>query len=47
MRALFADTFYRIALADSTDGAHRRALAFAIEQEGTPIVTTDEALAES
>lgn len=27
MTALFADTFYWIALADSTDGAHQRALA--------------------
>jgi hypothetical protein len=31
MTALFADTFYWIALADSTDGAHQRALAFTVE----------------
>ena len=46
MRALFADTFYWIALADFTDSAHRRALAFATEREDSPIVTTDEVLAE-
>ena len=46
MTALFADTFYWVALADFTDSAHRRALAFAIEHEGSPIVTTDEVLVE-
>ena len=46
MTALFADPFFRIVLADSTDSAHRRALAFAIEQDGSPIVTTDEVLVE-
>ena len=46
MTALFADTFFWIALADFTDSAHRRALDFAIEQEGSPIVTTDEVLVE-
>ena len=45
MTALFADTFFWIALADFTDSAHRRAFAFAIEQEGS-IVTTDEVLVE-
>jgi predicted nucleic acid-binding protein len=44
--ALFADTFFWVALADFTDSAHRRALAFAIEQEGSLIVTTDEVLVE-
>ena len=31
MTALFADTFYRIALADFTDSAHQRALALTTE----------------
>jgi hypothetical protein len=30
MTALFADSFFWVALADFTDSAHRRALAFAI-----------------
>jgi predicted nucleic acid-binding protein len=46
MTALFADTFYWIALADLRDSAHGRALAFANEQQGFPIVTTDEVLVE-
>jgi predicted nucleic acid-binding protein len=46
MIALFADTFYWIALADFTDSAHRRALAFTSERAASAIVTTDEVLAE-
>ena len=46
MTALFADTFYWIALADLTDIAHRRALDVTFERVDTPIVTTDEVLAE-
>jgi predicted nucleic acid-binding protein len=46
MTALFADTFYWIALADSSDSAHRRALALSNERVDDPIVTTDEVLAE-
>jgi predicted nucleic acid-binding protein len=46
MTALFADTFYWIALADFSDSAHRRALALTAERKKTPIVTTDEVLAE-
>ena len=46
MTALFADTFYWIALADFSDSAHRRALALTAERTDTPIVTTDEVLAE-
>lgn len=46
MTALFADTFFWIALADSTDSAHRRALAFAMERAGSMVVTTDEVLVE-
>lgn len=45
MTAVFADTFFWIALADSKDRAHRRALAFATEWN-SPIVTTDEVLVE-
>jgi len=44
--SLFADTFYWIALADSTDTAHQRALAVTREMAPSPIVTTDEVLAE-
>jgi predicted nucleic acid-binding protein len=46
MIALFADTFYWIALADFNDSAHARALALASERADLPIVTTDEVLAE-
>jgi predicted nucleic acid-binding protein len=46
MTALFADTFFWIALADFTDSAHHQALNFAIEQEDSLIVTTDEVLVE-
>jgi predicted nucleic acid-binding protein len=46
MTALFADTFYWIALGDFSDSAHQRALVLTAERAGTPIVTTDEVLAE-
>jgi predicted nucleic acid-binding protein len=46
MNALFADTFYWIALVDSTDSSHQRALALTFERSDSPIVTTDEVLAE-
>jgi|SRR5580658_1856095 predicted nucleic acid-binding protein len=46
MSALFAGTFYWIALADLTDGAHRRAMALTVERKDSLIVTTDEVLAE-
>ena len=46
MTALFADTFYWIALADSTDAAHQRALALTAERATSQIVTTDEVLSE-
>jgi uncharacterized protein len=46
MIALFADTYYWIALADFTDSAHQRALALTSERASSPIVTTDEVLAE-
>ena len=41
MTALFADTFYWIALADSTDSDHHRALALTTAQATAAIVTTD------
>ena len=46
MTALFADTFYWIALADSTDSAHQRALTFTDQRATSPILTTDEVLTE-
>lgn len=46
MTALFADTFYWIALADSTDTAHERVLTFTAERATSQIVTTDEVLTE-
>jgi predicted nucleic acid-binding protein len=46
MSALFADTFYWIALADLTDSAHQRAMALTVERRDSLIVTTDEVLAE-
>jgi predicted nucleic acid-binding protein len=46
MTALFADTFYWVALADFTDSAHKRALAMTAEWALASIVTTDEVLVE-
>jgi uncharacterized protein len=46
MTALFADTFYWIALADAADGAHQRALTLTSERATSQIVTTDEVLTE-
>jgi len=46
MNALFADTFYWIALADFTDSAHQRALTLTTQHAASPIVTTDEVLTE-
>jgi predicted nucleic acid-binding protein len=46
MTALFADTFYWIALADSNDGAHQLALTLTKERVTSQIVTTDEVLTE-
>ena len=46
MTALFADTFYWIALTDTTDSAHESALAITAERAGSSVVTTDEVLAE-
>ena len=46
MTALFADTFYWVALADFADSAHQRALALTAERAASRIVTTDEVLTE-
>jgi len=46
MTALFADTFYWIALTDLTDSAHERALTLTVERASSQIVTTDEVLGE-
>jgi uncharacterized protein len=46
MIALFADTFYWIALADVADSAHQRALTLTAARIDSPIVTTDEVLVE-
>jgi predicted nucleic acid-binding protein len=46
MTALFADTFYWIALADFNDSAHQQVLALTTERTAWSIVTTDEVLAE-
>jgi predicted nucleic acid-binding protein len=46
MSALFADTFYWIALADLTDSAHPRAMALSVEWKDSLIVTSDKVLAE-
>ncbi len=44
--AVFADTFYRIALCATDDTAHMPALNFDAAPRKPPIVTTDEVLAE-
>jgi hypothetical protein len=46
MSALSADTFYWIALSDTADSSHRRALDIASKRVGWTIITTDEVLAE-
>jgi hypothetical protein len=47
MTALFADTFYWIALIDLSDSAHRRALELTTSSlADVPIMTTDEVSAE-
>jgi predicted nucleic acid-binding protein len=46
MTALFADTFFWVALADFADSSHQRALALTAERASSRIVTTDEVLTE-
>ena len=46
MTAIFADTFYWVALADFADSSHQRALALTAEMAASHIITTDEVLTE-
>jgi uncharacterized protein len=46
MTAIFADTFYWIALSDAADAAHEVALAITAARRDSRIVTTDEVLTE-
>jgi uncharacterized protein len=46
MTAVFADTFYWIALSDFSDRFHEQALALTIAHAAQPLVTTDEVLTE-
>ena len=46
MTAVFANTFYWVALADFSDSAHQRALTITVERAASAIVTTDEVLGE-
>ncbi len=46
MIALFADTFYWVALADFAGSSHKRALALTSERRSSRIFTTDEVLTE-
>ena len=44
MKALFADTFYWIAITDPNDTAHQDALRMTAERAAAPLLTTDEVL---
>jgi predicted nucleic acid-binding protein len=46
MTAVFADTFYWVALADFADSAHQRAVSITAARASSRIVTTDEVLTE-
>ena len=46
MTSLFADTFYWIAVTDSADASHHRAMALTNKLHRIPLVTTDEVLIE-
>jgi predicted nucleic acid-binding protein len=46
MTAVFADTFYWIAVADSTDRAHQQGLTLTAARATSRIFTTDEVLTE-
>jgi uncharacterized protein len=46
VKVVFADTFYWIALGDSTDSAHQRALDLTSTLADASVVTTDEVLVE-
>jgi predicted nucleic acid-binding protein len=44
--AVFADTFYWVALFDASDSAHERAITLTSEMAAARILTTDEVLTE-
>jgi hypothetical protein len=46
MRAVFADTFYWIALTNTQDLAHERVRAFTLASPPRPILVTEEVLTE-
>lgn len=46
MQAVFADTFYWIALLNVDDTAHERVVAFDASKDRPPLLTTDEILIE-
>jgi predicted nucleic acid-binding protein len=46
MKAVFADTFYWVALTSTEDNAHEQALTFSRSLNPDVIVTTDEVLGE-
>jgi len=46
VKAIFADTFYWLALTNPVDAFHERAREIAASLPETPIVTTDEVLTE-
>lgn len=46
MKAVFADTFYWVALSNPADHRYRDALAFESELAGSALFTTDEVLSE-
>lgn len=46
MNAVFADTFYWVALFNKRDAWHERARAITVRLASTPIVTTEEVLVE-
>ena len=45
-RAVFADTFYWIALFNERDGRHKEAIAFSQANTEQTVITTDEVLTE-
>jgi len=46
MRAVFADTFYWVALTNQKDSSHQQAISWSHSLQGRTIVTTDEVLTE-
>jgi hypothetical protein len=46
VRAVFADTFYWIALSNKRDSAHRAVMEFSAKLAPRTVVTSDEVLAE-